>query len=182
MLQELFTAQGEALSGTPWTIYPRPQMKRESYWNLNGEWDFSVGDTRKKILVPFCPESRLSGIHEHFAEGSILVYRREFTLPEDFNRGRVLLHIGAADQVADVYLNGMHVGHHEGGYESFALDITKELQKQNTIEIRCMDDLRLQDYPYGKQVLPEKRGGMWYTPESGIWQTVWLESVPETYI
>ena len=183
MLHELYTLQGESRNEAPWTVYPRPQMKRESYLNLNGEWDLSVeGQETRKILVPFCPESLLSGVRQHFAEGSVLTYRREFSLAEDFNRGRILLHIGAVDQVADVYLNGSHVGHHEGGYEAFTLEITKEIQAENTLEIRCKDDLRQQDYPYGKQVLPEKRGGMWYTPVSGIWQTVWLESVPETYI
>ena len=185
MLHDLMTLRGEKLTGTPWNLYPRPQMKRANWLNLNGEWDFSAApgeSCRDKILVPFCPESILSGVREHFPEGSILSYRRTFILPENFNRGRVLLHIGAADQVADVYVNETHVDHHEGGYEAFTLDITAQLQTENTLEIRCMDDLREQAYPYGKQVLPEKRGGMWYTPVSGIWQSVWLESVPETYI
>ena len=184
MLQTLTTIPGENLTATPWDVYPRPQMRRENWINLNGEWDFSVEPENftGRIRVPFCPESRLSGVDRHFPEGSILIYRRSITLPENFNRGRVLLHIGAADQVADVYVNGIHMTHHEGGYESFTVDITAELQQENTLEIRCMDDLRLQQYPYGKQVLPEKRGGMWYTPVSGIWQSVWLESVPETYI
>ena len=183
MLQQLCTARGENLSGTPWNVYPRPQMKRDSFLNLNGEWEFSVNNEPiGNILVPFCPESRLSGINRHFPEGSVLTYRKKVTLPEGFHRGRVLLHIGAADQVADVYVNGISAGHHEGGYEAFTLDITSHLRRENEIEIRCVDDLRIQDYPYGKQVLPEKRGGMWYTPVSGIWQTVWLESVPETYI
>ena len=183
MLQDLYTARGEALTGTPWTVYPRPQMKRDSYLNLNGEWEFSVNDADvRQIRVPFCPESRLSGVKEHFPEGSVLCYRRTVTLPEGFNRGRVLLHIGAADQTADVYVNGTHAGHHEGGYEAFTLDITGMLRDRNEIAVRCMDDLRVRDFPYGKQVLPEKRGGMWYTPVSGIWQTVWLESVPETHI
>ena len=183
MLHELYTVRGEALTGTPWTVYPRPQMKRDSYLNLNGEWAFSVNDGETcTIQVPFCPESQLSGIHRHFPEGSVLIYRRKFTLPEGFQKSRVLLHIGAADQVADVYVNRVSVCHHEGGYEAFSCDITDALQQENKIEIRCVDDLRMQEYPYGKQVLPEKRGGMWYTPVSGIWQTVWLESVPETYI
>ena len=185
MLQELYTARGENLRGTPWTVYPRPQMKRDSYLNLNGEWEFSVKNpefTGKTILVPFCPESLLSGIHEHFEEGVPLWYRRSFALPEGFHRGRVLLHIGAADQIADVSVNGRKVGHHEGGYEAFCLDITDALEEENVLMICCEDDLRNQAFPYGKQVLPEKRGGMWYTPVSGIWQTVWLESVPETYI
>ena len=183
MLHDLYTIHGETLTDTPWTVYPRPQMRRDSYLNLNGEWDFSVNDGEtQKINLPFCPESMLSGIKTHFSEGAILVYRRKVTLPEGFNRSRVLLHIGAADQTADVYVNGVSVCHHEGGYEAFSCDITDALKQENEIEIRCVDDLRVQDYPYGKQVLPEKRGGMWYTPVSGIWQTVWLESVPETYI
>ena len=186
MLQELATIHGENLTRTPWDVYPRPQMRRDSYINLNGEWDFAVGDPvfdGKHIRVPFCPESQLSGIREHFPEGSALWYRRCVALPESFNRGRVLLHIGAADQTADVYVNGKHMLRHEGGYDAFTVDITAQLQDgENTISIRCYDDLNNHSYPYGKQVLPEKRGGMWYTPVSGIWQSVWLESVPETYI
>ena len=182
---ELLTKQGEELlaSGeTPWNIYPRPQLRRDSYINLNGPWDLTVDSQSRPIRVPFCPESRLSGVQTHYLEGSCLCYRRRFTLPEDFNRGRVLLHIGAADQTAMVYINGHRAGYHEGGYESFTLDITDFLAPENRIEIRCFDDLENQKFPYGKQVVPEKRGGMWYTPVSGIWQTVWLESVPEEYI
>ena len=184
MLQELTTARGEALAGTPWTVYPRPQMKRGSYVNLNGMWDFSGEDSERfrAIQVPFCPESALSGVKKHYAEGSILTYRRRFTLPEGFNRGRVLLHIGAADQHAMVYVNQRLLGQHDGGYEAFSVDITEALQSENELKILCWDDLNDQKQPYGKQVLPEKRGGMWYTPVSGIWQTVWLESVPETYV
>ena len=184
MLQELTTVRGEALSGTPWMVYPRPQMKRDSYVNLNGMWDFSGDDPDRyrSILVPFCPESALSGVKAHFAEGSILTYRRRFSLPERFHRGRVLLHIGAADQHALVYVNQQLLGQHDGGYEAFTMDITNALQPENELKILCWDDLNDQKQPYGKQVLPEKRGGMWYTPVSGIWQTVWLESVPETYI
>ncbi len=181
MLHDLYTPRGEALTGTPWTVYPRPQMRRESYLNLNGQWDFSVdGEDRGKIRVPFCPESLLSGIHTHFPEGCALGYRRKFTLPEGFHRGRVLLHIGAADQYAEVTLNGIKIGSHLGGYEAFSFDITSALGEENVLEILCRDDLRDLSRPYGKQVL--KRGGMWYTPVSGIWQTVWLESVPECYI
>ncbi len=185
MLQTLMTQQGQALSGTPWTVYPRPQMRRDSYFNLNGDWEFSPGEpafSGDTISVPFCPESTLSGIRTHYPEGTALWYRRAFVLPEGFNRGRVLLHIGAADQKADVYINGAHLCHHEGGYEAFTVDITRVLKEENEIRICCTDDLRDQAFPYGKQVMPEKRGGMWYTPVSGIWQTVWLESVPEIYI
>ena len=183
MLNKLMTAAGEALKGTPWTVYPRPQMRRESYLNLNGPWDFSVNYEKKgQIRVPFCPESTLSCIGEHFDEGSLLCYNRTFRLSEGFNLGRVILHIGAADQRADVFLNGKPVGVHNGGYEAFSFDITPYLQEENNLQICCFDDLTEQSYPYGKQVLPEKRGGMWYTPVSGIWQSVWLESVPEQYI
>ena len=180
---DLMTAAGESLAGTPWDVYPRPQMRRSSWMNLNGSWDFEVNyETQGKILVPFCPESKLSGIGKHYEEGSLLCYRRRFRLPEGFNRGRVLLHIGAADQQTGVFVNGKPVGHHEGGYDAFTIDITQHLAEENLLQICCFDDLDNQAYPYGKQVKPENRGGMWYTPVSGIWQTVWLESVPETYV
>ena len=180
---DLMTLEGENLSGIPWEVYPRPQMRRESCLNLNGCWNFAVNFENKGLIrVPFCPESRLSGIGEHYDEGSVLCYTREFDLPDGFNRGRVLLHIGAADQRAVASLNGKSVGSHEGGYEAFCFDVTHLIQEHNRLQIICIDDLEDQSYPYGKQVLPEKRGGMWYTPVSGIWQTVWLESVPETYI
>ena len=185
MLQTLTTPRGETLSGTPWQVYPRPQMRRDSYINLNGEWDFAVSSGKPetfdmRILVPFCPESRLSGIGRHFEEGTPLWYRRRFLLPEGFRRERVLLHIGAADQIAEVFVNGQHLCRHEGGYASFCVDITEVLAEENELVIRCTDDLHDQAFPYGKQVT--NRGGMWYTPVSGIWQTVWLESVPDIYI
>ncbi|MBP3673397.1 MAG: glycoside hydrolase family 2 [Oscillospiraceae bacterium] len=187
MLCDLYTAEGENLKGTPWTCCPRPQMKRDSYLNLNGEWDFAVcqWDTLpekydRTIQVPFCTESVLSGIKEHFPEDSGLTYRRFVTLPEGFNRGRVLLHIGAADQISSVYVNGEYLGGCVGGYQACTYDITGTLKAENEIVIQVRDDLTRQDMPYGKQTL--KRGGMWYTPVSGIWQTVWLESVPEVYI
>ena len=185
MPEQLMTTQGEALlntTETPWTVYPRPQMKRDSYLNLNGWWDLALeeGNYDRQIRVPFCPESILSGIDEHFPEGCNLRYRRRFTLPEGFHHGRVLLHIGAADQTAIVYLNNIKLASHVGGYESFTVDITEALWEENELVICCRDDLRDKTQPYGKQVM--KRGGMWYTPVSGIWQTVWLESVPERYI
>ena len=185
MLQTLTTPRGETLSGTPWQVYPRPQMRRDSYINLNGEWDFAVSSGKPetfdmRITVPFCPESRLSGIGRHFEEGAPLWYRRRFLLPEGFRRERVLLHIGAADQIAEVFVNGQYLCRHEGGYASFCVDITEALAEENELVIRCIDDLHDQAFPYGKQVM--NRGGMWYTPVSGIWQTVWLESVPDIYI
>jgi len=184
---DLITPQGQALTGTPWQEYPRPQLRRDSYVNLNGTWDFAVSSDDelparydRTIRVPFCPESRLSGIGTHFPEGSNLFYRRTLALPEGFCRGRVLLHIGAADQIADIYVNQQKLFHHEGGYASFQVDITSALQPVNELVIRVKDDLRSHVFPYGKQVM--KRGGMWYTPVSGIWQTVWVESVPKNYV
>ena len=186
MLQTLSTATAQR-GETSWDIYPRPQLRRDSYVNLNGQWDFALSPSpdfpaayEETITVPFCPESTLSGVKKAVDAGSYLFYRRELTLPEDFNRGRVLLHIGAADQIADIYVNQQLMGQHEGGYNAFTVDITDALQKENTLIIRCYDDLRDTAFPYGKQTL--KRGGMWYTPVSGIWQSVWLESVPQAHI
>ena len=186
MLVDLLTKQGEQLLDSresPWTVYPRPQMRRDSYLNLNGSWEFHANyKPQGQIIVPFCPESRLSYIQRHYEEGSLLSYTREFTLPEGFNRGRVLLHIGAADQVLRCQVNGKWVGDHTGGYENITFDITDVLQEKNRVTFCCVDDQEELFRPYGKQVTPEKRGGMWYTPVSGIWQTVWLESVPANYI
>jgi len=186
----LTTVLGEALlqnNTTPWTVYPRPQMRRDSYLNLNGYWDYAVSsesvfpaDYPRQIRVPFCPESQLSGIGEHPMDGDLIWYRRYFTLPEGFNKGRVLLHIGAADQLLLCLLNGKIIGSHAGGYEAITFDITDALSAENELILRCVDDLQDKSFPYGKQTL--KRGGMWYTPVSGIWQSVWLESVPESYI
>ena len=186
MLHDLYTPQGETLQGTPWQVYPRPQLKRDNYVNLNGIWDFaaSEGDAipsfDQEIQVPFCPESLLSGLKLPYKPGQYLFYRRNFSI--ESQPGRLLLHVGAADQIADIYVNQIHVCHHEGGYDSFSFDITDTLQETNTLVIRCFDDLQDQTFPYGKQVRPEKRGGMWYTPVSGIWQTVWLEWVADSYI
>ena len=185
MLNKLYTAQGQQVSAAPWQVYPRPQLRRDSYLNLNGYWDFAAGEDfpkvfDKKILVPFCPESLLSGIGEHFADGSYLFYRKTLTFPENFKKERVILHIGAADQITEVFVNGQSAGKHVGGYDAFSFDITPYLQEENELVIRVQDDLRSKVLPYGKQTL--NRGGMWYTPVSGIWQTVWLESVPERYI
>ena len=187
---DLMTKEGAALLETdaqPWNIYPRPQMRREGWLNLNGEWDFTV--TRwedlpdaydRTIRVPFCTESKLSGIGAHFPENSALTYRKVVRLPEGFRRGRVLLHVGAADQISAVYVNRVFLGGTVGGYQVSAYDITEALAAENEIIIQVRDDLTKTDMPYGKQTL--KRGGMWYTPVSGIWQSVWLESVPEIYI
>ena len=187
MLHDLYTTQGEQRMGIPWSNYPRPQMKRESYVNLNGHWDFAVtdkealpGDYPQRILVPFCPESLLSGLKLQITPGSYLYYRRALPNLGERVGKRVLLHIGAADQITTVYVNGKACGGHTGGYTAFTVDITEHLTEENELVIQVFDDLQDKTLPYGKQTLA--RGGMWYTPVSGIWQTVWLELVPETYI
>ncbi len=187
-LVHLLTEAGEALlsdpRAIPWNAYPRPQMRRDSFLCLNGEWRLSVASANgmedKPILVPFCPESRLSGVEIPPADVAVMSYDKTFTLPEGFRKGRVLLHFGAVDQYATIHLNGHLAGAHTGGYEVFSLDITDYLEKENRLEVECEDMLFNHVLPYGKQ--RRDRGGMWYTPVSGIWQTVWLESVPETYI
>ena len=181
----LLTPEGEALqkdpARIPWDVYPRPQMKRDSFYCLNGEWQLSIDDdSPRPIRVPFCPESRLSGVGLPPADVTVMSYEKTFTLPEGFNRGRVILHFGAVDSCATIHVNGNTIGSHAGGYEAFSLDVTDYLQEENHLEVACEDMLFNHTLPYGKQ--RADRGGMWYTPVSGIWQTVWLESVPETYI
>ena len=177
---QLLTPFAEKLGDIPLPEYPRPTLVRESFINLNGKWKFGVCDSienaafDREILVPYPQESLLSGINEVFEESKTLCYKREFSLPDGFNRGRVILHFGAVDQVAEVFLNGNKLGSHIGG------DITEYLNENNTLTVFVRDNLSELILPYGKQ--SNKRGGMWYTPISGIWQTVWLESVKENYI
>lgn len=187
---KLYTEAGERLlssladGGIPWDVYPRPLLERDSYLNLNGSWSLSVTEPSGRsrdftITLPFPPESLLSGVNERFPEGSTLLYRRELSLPSGFLRDRVILHVGACDNSCEVSVNGVAVGAHVGGYDPFSFDITDCLAEQNVITIRATDRLD-GTLPYGKQ--RHKRGGMWYTPISGIWQTVWLESVPERHV
>ena len=161
-----------------WNAYPRPQMKRDGYLMLNDGWTLNG----HMIQMPFPPQSDLSEYGQEV--GDHLTYEKEFVLPDSFTKERILLHFGAVDQVAEVWLNGNRVGKHEGGYLAFSFDITAFVKKGNTGErnqliVRVTDTLS-KKYPYGKQ--RKKRGGMWYTPVSGIWQSVWLENVPETYV
>ena len=172
---------------TPWPDYPRPQMKRDSYLCLNGRWSLSVmhkNETQAagEILVPFPPESRMSGIERRFDKNDTLIYERTVTLPDGFwNEGeRLLLHFGAVDQSAEICLNGQAVRTNHGGYHPFLIDLTDVWQAGDNVLTVCVRDPLDKDLPYGKQ--REKRGGMWYTPTSGIWQTVWMESVPAEYI
>ena len=180
-LIHLYTAEGEKLTGTPWNTYPRPRMVRDSFFCLNGEWDFSSDAKNfEKITVPFVPESLLSGINKRQRKLCVLNYKKEFALPDGFKRGRVLLHIGAVSRSCAIELNGHDLGEFHGGYTPITLDITEELSDTNYLEILAVNSMYDTSYPYGKQ--KAERGGMWYTPASGIWQTVWLESVPDRYI
>jgi beta-galactosidase/beta-glucuronidase len=178
---ELYTAEGEGLCGMPHGEYPRPSLVRDSFFCLNGEWELTdtFGEVCK-IKVPFPPESLLSGVNRRMGEHPRLTYKRSFALPEGFARGRVILHFGAVDQIAHVWLNGQKLGDHVGGYEGFSFDVTELLCPENSLEVVAENAADPLSLPYGKQC--EKRGGMWYTPISGIWQTVWLESVPDIYV
>ncbi len=171
----------------PLPEYPRPSMVRSSYISLNGTWDLEASYSEEppkeygnRITVPYPPESMLSGLEVPHSLGQVLHYNRDFTLPIGWRDDRVLLHFGAVDCICKVFVNGIAVGEHEGGYLPFTLDITGALRDDvNDLHVVIKDDL-LHIYPYGKQ--RTDRGGMWYTPVSGIWQSVWLESVPEKYI
>ena len=180
---EVVTGAAGADGAVPFAKYPRPQFKRDSFFNLNGKWDCGV-------LVPFPLESEnaqlsLAGLtrqsFEHFS------YYTTFSLPDGFIKDRVLLNFGAVDQIATVYIDEKLVGTHEGGYTPFSFDITDffaddrahGVTASHKIKVDVIDRLD-HKYPYGKQ--KKNRGGMWYTPVSGIWQTVWLESLPQKYI
>lgn len=168
--------------------YPRPQFRRGSYLNLNGVWSYAIVKEQEcpesfdgEILVPFSPESPLSGVGCQLLPNEYLFYKRSFTLPAGFNCGRVLMHFGAVDQEARVSINGVEVGTHVGGFLPFSLDITDAVKDgENTVLVRVRDVSDTMYYARGKQKL--QRGGIFYTAQSGIWQTVWLESVPQDYI
>ena len=169
--------------------YPRPMMVRPEWQNLNGLWQYAITPKGEKaperytgdILVPFCIESSLSGVQKEVGPDNALWYQRTFTVPAKWKTGRILLHFGAVDWMTDVWVNGIKVGSHTGGYTPFTFDITQALQaKQNTMVVRVWDPTDASYIPHGKQVL--KPRGIFYTSVTGIWQTVWLESVPEDYI
>ena len=185
----MLTKWGAALDRScPLPEYPRPQLRRESFYNLNGVWDYAItasGDEPEvwdgKIVVPFSPEAPLSGAARGPAKDEFLHYRRSFTLPDGFRKDRVLLHFGAVDQIAEVFVNGVSAVKHSGGYWPFSADITSLLREgENVLCVTVRDNADDPTFAYGKQRY--KRGGMWYTAQSGIWQTVWLESVPEVHI
>lgn len=184
---------------TPWTAqvnpnhplpeYPRPQLVRKDWTNLNGLWDYAIRPHQDavpakydgQILVPFAVESALSGVKKPLSPDERLWYHRTFTAPNLKNK-RLLLHFGAVDWRAEVWVNGKTVGKHEGGFDPFTFDITDALKGRGPQElvVAVWDPTDAGPQPRGKQVL--NPNSIWYTAVSGIWQTVWLEPVPERYI
>ena len=185
---------------TPWTSsvsttlplpeYPRPQMVRGNWKNLNGQWEYAVLPKKSarpsayqgSILVPFAIESSLSGVKKTVGRDSVLWYKETFSLPASMKGKTILLHFGAVDWEAEVYVNGKKMGMHQGGYDPFSFDITTALDKKKDqqIELRVWDPSDEGPQPRGKQV--RRPNGIWYTPVTGIWQTVWIEAVAPAYI
>lgn len=194
-LIQLTTIWGEQLDKNHvWQEYPRPQMKRGNYQMLHGEWDYAIvskDDERKfksqgKIVVPFSPEALLSGVQRQLQPAEYLWYQRKMHFTDEECRKkekceRCILHFDAVDQQAVVYINGAEVTKHYGGYLPFEVDITEYISENPIIlQVRVQDDSDTSYHTRGKQTL--KRGGMFYTAQSGIWQNVWYEWVPENYI
>ena len=178
------------MNSYPRPEYPRPQFQRSGWMNLNGQWQFEIDhgasgrarglaerELTGTITVPFCPESRLSGV-EYKDFMAAVWYRRTFMLPQEAEGKRVLLHFGAVDYKCEVWVNGTSVGVHEGGYASFHFDVTDALHAgENTLVVCADDDLRHGRQPFGKQSSRYESYGCSYTRTTGIWQTVWLEWV-----
>jgi len=187
---QLITRWGaEVTPENAWQEYPRPQLVRSSWHNLNGLWEYAtapvetemVQEYSGEILVPFPLESALSGVKRVLQPTERLWYRRRFSIPEEWADQRVLLHIGAADWQTSAWLNDQPLGMHQGGYLPFQFELTRFLKAgDNELILAVWDPSDTHWQARGKQVLQPK--GIWYTAVSGIWQTVWLEAVPETYL
>ncbi len=186
-MEKLYTRWGRELNREmPLSEYPRPQMVRDSYICLNGIWDYAIypaakefGGYEGEIVVPFSPECLLSGVERNVTPDDVLYYRKKFTFKK--TNDRVLLHFGAVDYKCEVRVNGVSFGTHTGGYFPFEVDITGAVADgENEIALKVTDPSETSSQASGKQT--SKRGNIWYTPQSGIWQTVWLEEVPESYI
>jgi len=169
--------------------YPRPIMERSKWSNLNGLWDFAIlpiGESEPenyngKILVPFAVESSLSGVQKELGSKKELWYKKEFTIPSDWKNKTILLHFGAVDWKTEIFLNDIKIGSHTGGYTPFSFDITPYLKSGNQkLIVKVWDGSDEGFQPRGKQVKSPE--GIWYTPVSGIWQTVWLEPVNKKHI
>ena len=169
--------------------YPRPQMVREHWMNLNGLWEYAITPVESvpeemdgRILVPFAVESALSGVGRAVTENDALWYSREITIPKDWDGQRIILHFGAVDWKAEVYVDDRFVGEHKGGYTPFSFDITDALGKgrRHTLKVKVTDSTDKWYQPHGKQVTDPR--GIWYTAVTGIWQTVWMEPVPSSSI
>ncbi len=188
----IMTEWGENLDpDNVWQEYPRPQLVRDNWQNLNGLWDYAVlsrtSPAPKKyegeILVPFCIESALSGVKKMLKPEDRLWYHRTFTIPAEWSDKDVILNFEAVDWEAAVWVNDAYVGAHKGGYDRFSFDITAYLKDagKNDIVVAVTDPSSFGPQARGKQQSPQR--GIWYTPVSGIWQTVWMEAVPKpTYI
>ncbi|MEG0228260.1 MAG: glycoside hydrolase family 2, partial [Lachnospiraceae bacterium] len=188
-MKQLYTRWGKALEQERvLQEYPRPLMERSDYDNLNGLWEYAFSEEKKKpekydgeILVPFSPESVLSGVKRQLKPQEYLWYRKILKAADDREGKRLLLHFGAVDQACKVYVEGKEVYRHVGGYLPFSIDITKAVKTgENELVVRVQDYSDTSYHARGKQKL--KRGGMFYTAQSGIWQTVWMETVPRDYI
>jgi len=183
----MLTEFGESVTPqNAWEEYPRPQLQRENWLNLNGIWDFTVSSKAspqpdsfdRRILVPFCIESPLSGVGERISPEQRIWYRRLFEVPDDWDGKRVILNFGAVDYEAAVWVNEALVGSHQGGFDPFSFDITEYLRDENNeLLVSVWDPTNSEEIPTGKQRLSPR--GIWYTPVSGIWQTVWLQPVDE---